>query len=616
VIAAVALVVAAGWWFFRGRSTPAFTERDVILIADFQNTTGDAVFDDALKQAVAVQLQQTPFVTILPDQQILATLRLMQRRPDEPVHGAVARELCQRAGARATVEGSIAPLGSSYVIAVGVHDCGTGAPIAQEQTQADSKEGVLKALGSVVTKLRGGLGESLASIQKNDVPAEATTKSLEALRAYGLAVKTRITRGDEQAIPFLTQAIERDPDFALAHAKLGVVYSNVGRRDEARRATERAYELRDRVSEYERLYILWSYYARVQDDDAKERETLELLTTTYPRDFAARNNLGIYYMSRGEFADALAQFNAAAEIAPSEPLPPTNAAFALVSLGRYEEGMAMAERATRIRPARSLANLQWIQAHLHYDPREASFREAAEKITPPDAALQVAQSIALWDGRFRDYEADQLKLIQLARAAKKPDTVRTLEFSELILRAILQGGPYLDRLRQATLTPDATPGLREQGMGVLAIAGDIDSVRRELPRMERDVKPGTAPSEALIVVRAYVKAADGRVDEAVADLQGVIPADTRRWATYFNMGQIQERAGRKDAAIASYRKVVDAAPALGLNFTLSIARLSLGSLLAGKGDAAGAKVQFDILARQWEKADADFKPAVELKKLR
>ncbi len=249
-VPAALVLGVAGFWLWNSTRTPAFTERDVLVVADFANSTGDAVFDDALKQAVSVQLQQTSFVTLLADQQVQTTLALMRRPPEEPVIGAVARELCQRAGARATVEGSIAPLGSSYVIALGVHDCQSGAAIAQEQTQADSKEGVLKAVGTTVTSLRQRLGESLASIKKNDVPVEATTSSLEALRAYGQGQKARATKPDDAAIPFFQQAIDKDPNFALAHARLGVVYSNVGRPADAKASLRKAFDLRDRVSEY------------------------------------------------------------------------------------------------------------------------------------------------------------------------------------------------------------------------------------------------------------------------------------------------------------------------------------------------------------------------------
>ena len=611
----VAAIAAGGWWFWNSNRTPAFAERDLILIADFVNTTGDPVFDDALKQAVAVQLQQTPYVTPLADQQVQGTLRLMQRSADQPVVGDVAREVCQRAGARATVEGSIAPLGSSYVIAIGVHDCQTGAAIAQEQTQADAKEQVLKAVGTVVTSLRAGLGESLASIEKHDVPAEATTKSLEALRAYGLAVKTRTTKGDEAAIPFLQQAIERDPEFALAHAKLGVVFSNLGRADDAKAATDRAYALRDRVSEYERLYITWSYYARDGRDDGKALETLQLLTTTYPRDFAARNNLGIYYMGQGKLAEALDQFRAATEIAPGEPLPLGNAASALLFLGRFDEALPLVDRTLAIRPNVGLAINRWTNAHIRADARAGSFRDAAVKMAPPDVIAQVDQGIAVWDGRMRDYDAAQTTLVEMARTAKKPESVAGLEINGAVARALLLGGDHVTALHRAMAAPDVPVLLQQRAAAMLAMRGDPSFARRLLPRWERESPKTPQAQSSLTVLRAYVLAADGKIDEAVAALRGVTSTDPRQAGTYFDLAAIQERAGRVDDAMASYRKIIDAAPALGLNFTVSMARLALGRLLKARGDAAGANAQFEILTRQWANADPGFVPAEDLKKL-
>ena len=421
-VPAVFVLGVAGFWWWNSTRTPAFTERDVIVVADFANSTGDAVFDDALKQAVSVQLQQTSYVTLLADRQMQSTLALMQRKPDDPVVGAVARELCQRAGARATVEGSIAPLGSSYVIALGVHDCQSGAAIAQEQTQADSKEGVLKAVGTTVTALRKHLGESLASVAKYDVPAEATTRSLEALKAYGLGVRARATKSDDASIPFFQQAIEKDPNFALAHAKLSVVFSNTGRGEDARAEAKKAYDLRDTVSEYERLYILWSYYSRT-GDDAKTKETLDILTTTYPRDFAAKNNYGIYLGGKGKIEEALAQYLAAHEVAPGEPQPASNAANSLFNLGRYDEGMKMADLVMSMRPDRGIANLRWIRAHLQNDPREPKFREEAVKYAPPDNVLQIEMALAIWDGRMADYAAAERKLVEFFRSNKREDAL-------------------------------------------------------------------------------------------------------------------------------------------------------------------------------------------------
>jgi tetratricopeptide (TPR) repeat protein/tRNA A-37 threonylcarbamoyl transferase component Bud32 len=616
--AALGVAVIAGgglWWSQRtsAPNAPALTSRDAILIADFVNTTGDAVFDDALKQAVAVQLQQTPFVTLLPDPQIQRTLQLMQRPADERVIGAVAREVCQRAGARATVEGSIAPLGSSYVIALGVHDCQTGASIARQQTQADAKEGVLKAVGGAVTALRETLGESLASIQKNDVPAEATTRSLEALRAYGLAIKTRMTRGDAESLPFFKQAIERDPNFALAYAKAGVVHQNLGFAEDAKAAITKAYELRDRVSEYERLYIEWSY-ARMQGDDAKQKETLELLTTTYPRDFAARNNFGTYYMGKGKFEEALEQFRAAHDLGPGEPLPSSNAAYALLYLGRYPEALPMIEHSLGVRPNPGLAVTRWVYAHVNGDPQEAAWRDAAVKISTPDNVQSVESGIAAWDGRVAEYVRIEADRLQKAAAAKAPN-LSSLEWNGRITRALMLGGAHADELRRAMASPTAPPQLVAQSAVVLAILGDLSAAKRELPKLERAAAAGQVQPVTLNAVRAYAASADGKHDQALA-LAAQLPGEDRRQASgYVSLAQLQLRAGHTDEAIAADRKMIDAAPAQGLSPLIGTTRLELAKLLADRGDTVGARAQLDVLARQWVHADADFKPAIEAKAL-
>ena len=498
-----------------------------------------------------------------------------------------------------------------------MHDCQSGAAIAQEQTQADSKEGVLKSVGAAVTALRKRMGESLASIAKNDVPAEATTRSLEALQAYGLGVKARM-KADDMAIPFFQQAIQKDPDFALAHAKLSVVMANSGRRDEARAAAAKAYELRDKVSEYERLYILWAYYTRVQIDDAKAKETLDVLTTTYPRDFAAKNNLGIYYSGKGKLEEAAAQYTAAHELAPSEPTPATNLAGVLFSLGKYDEAMKMADIAMTLRPTSGTATSRWVRAHLQQDPREATYREAAVKYATTDAVLQIELNCALWDGRLQDATATSRKLVEFFRAAKREDALANLEANELIGRVIAVGGPAaIEALKKAVAAPGAARPFVEQAAAALAITGDVSVVRRELPRAERDPVPAGSPTPRPIVtaMRAYVLSADGKHDEAIAAMQSILSEDIRQVSTYFNLGQVQDRAGRTDDAIASYRRVVDAAAVLGMNTTLSLTRLALGRLLNSKGDAAGAKVQFDILRKQWSRADADFAPVKELEKI-
>jgi tetratricopeptide (TPR) repeat protein len=277
--------------------------------------------------------------------------------------------------------------------------------------------------------------------------------------------------------------------------------------------------------------------------------------------------------------------------------------------------MKMAEQSLVVRPDRGLTVTCWVYAHIKGDAREAALREAAVKLAPPDNVLQVTQAMALWDGRMADYATAQRELIEMSRAAKKPDSVAALEQAELITRAVVMGGASLDALRQAIASPTAAKSTVAQGAIMLAVMGDLVVARREVSRLEREPQPPAGGSDQLVTLRAYVQGADGKVDDAIAGLQGTLSTDVRRAATYFTLGQIQERAGRIDDAIASLRRVVAAAPALGMNMTVAITRLALGRLLTGKGDAAGAKVQFDELERQWAHADPEFTLAQQLHKL-
>ena len=294
-VPAVLVLGVAGFWLWNSTRTPAFTERDVIVVADFANSTGDAVFDDALKQAVSVQLQQTAFVTLLADRQVQSTLALMQRKPEEPVdrrRRARAVPARGRARHRRRIDRAARDRPTSSRSA-----CTTarpGAAIAQEQTQADSKEGVLKAVGTSVTALRKRLGESLASIQKNDVPAEATTTSLEALRAYGLGVASARDEGGRRGDSVLPAGDREGSELRAGarEAQRRALESRPPRR-RRRRKRRRPTTLRDTVSEYERLYILWSYYART-GDDAKAEGDARGADDDVPARLRGEEQLGIY----------------------------------------------------------------------------------------------------------------------------------------------------------------------------------------------------------------------------------------------------------------------------------------------------------------------------------
>ena len=284
----VLAVLVAGGLYLRSRAPKSavtaapLTEKDMVVLADFTNSTTDPVFDETLKQALAVDLEQSPFLNILSDRKVGETLKLMGRAPTERVTADVARELCLRTGSKAVLSGSISNIGNEYVVSLDAVACNTGDNLAKERAEAGSKEGVLKALDTAATAMRTRLGESLASVQKFDVPVEATTPSLEALKAYSMGITTSRTKGDAEAIPFLKRAIELDPNFAMADVGLAVMYSNLGQASLAADYAKKAYDLRDRVSDREKYRISAFYFDRATGEVEKATEAYELWAKSYP----------------------------------------------------------------------------------------------------------------------------------------------------------------------------------------------------------------------------------------------------------------------------------------------------------------------------------------------
>jgi len=324
-VVVVALIVG-GLYYYRSHQTKPLTEKDTVILADFTNTTGDSVFDGTLRQGLSAQLEQSPFLNLLSDQQIAKTLTLMTQPKDARLTSELARDICQRTASAATIEGSIASLGSEYVVGLKAVNCHSGELLASEQVAASSKEQVLKALGEAATKLREKLGESLASVQKYDVPAESvTTPSLEALQAYTLGYQTMIVKNDATAaVPLFQRAISLDPNFAMAYARLGTSYRNLGQNLLAAENTRKAYELRERVSERERFYVDSHYQQQALGDLEAARKTYELWAQTYPRDEGPITNLGVIYGLLGEYDKQLASNQEALKLNPGSGIGHAN----------------------------------------------------------------------------------------------------------------------------------------------------------------------------------------------------------------------------------------------------------------------------------------------------
>jgi eukaryotic-like serine/threonine-protein kinase len=344
LVPAVVVLVAvaiAGAFYFRSRSTKhatALTEKDTIVLADFANSTGDGVFDDTLKQALSVALNQSPFLNVLPENKVAETLQMMSRPAGTKLTADIARELCQRAGSKVYLAGSIASLGSQYVLGLKAVNCHSGDPLAEEQVKAVSKEKVLDALGEAVSKLRTELGESLASVQKFDVPLEqATTSSLEALKAYSLGLKARNEKGAAAALPYHQRAIDLDPNFAMGYRDVGADYTSLGELGRASDYFTKAFQLREHASEREKLGIAADYYSNVTGELDKAAQTFREMIENYPQDFRPYRSLGFVYNRQGQYEKAAEIAMQAMRLAPDRIASYTNLASYTIALQRLDE---------------------------------------------------------------------------------------------------------------------------------------------------------------------------------------------------------------------------------------------------------------------------------------
>ncbi len=349
VVALVAVLIAGSLYFRSRPATPAtkatpLTEKDTVVLADFDNKTGDTVFDDALKQALAVELGQSPFLNILSDRKVSETLRMMGRPANDRITVDVGRELCLRTGSKALLGGEISSLGSHYLIGVNAVACNSGDTLAKEQVEAASKEDVLKSLSRAASSLRAKLGESLPSVQKFDVPIEATTSSLEALKNYSMGVTVGREKGDAPSIPFLKRAIELDPNFPMAYAGLSISYGNLGQPSLALEYATKAYGLRDRVTEREKLRIAADYFIATGEVD-KQSQTYELWVANYPRDYVPHSNLSAIYNYVGQQEKALAEMKEAVRLEPGDVDNYGNLAQVYLFLNKLDEAKAAVDQA-------------------------------------------------------------------------------------------------------------------------------------------------------------------------------------------------------------------------------------------------------------------------------
>ena len=615
LLAGVGLLVAAlaaGGLYLRGHGAQKLTEKDPILVADFVNTTGDSVFDGTLKQALAVQLEQSPYLNIVPDQTVRKALQFMGRPADERVTGAVAREICEREHLKALMAGSIASLGSQYVVALDATNCATGDSLAREQVTATSKEGVLGAVGKAASSLRGKLGESLASVQKFDTPVtEATTSSLEALKAYAAADTIRNGGGEAESIPLFQRAIELDPNFAMAHARLSAVYNNLGEEDQAVAESKKAFDLRDRVSERERFYIDDHYYTSTGDIE-KDKENLELDIRTYPNDSSPYANLAlIYELDYGAFEKAIPLGNEFSRLEPGAPFGYNHTAGPYMALNRLEEARSTLQRAMDAKADNLFIHNQLFQLAFLTGDADGMQRELkwAEGKASEYLLLNEAAAVAASHGKIRKAEQLWQRSVQdTDRLGFKETTADTKAFVAFTEAEVGNFAKAREQANQSAGLARARSNLAPASLA-LSIAGDAGRPQTTLAELGKRFPADTFLRNVTMSSVAALSALNHkRPDEAITALQAATPYEMGNGAAMYPVylrGLAYLQAKRGPEAAAEFQKIIDHRGIAPTAIEHSLAHLQLGRAYLLTGDTAKAKTAYQDFFALWKDADAD-----------
>jgi len=604
--------VVAGGLYWRSRGSQKLTGKDSILLADFVNTTGDAVFDGTLKQALAVQLEQSPYLNIAPDQTVRKALQFMGRPADERVTGSVAREICERVHMKAMLSGSIASLGSQYVIALDATNCATGDSLAREQVTAPTKEGVLAAVGKAASSLRGKLGESLASIHKFDTPVtEATTSSLEALKAYAAADVLRNGGGEAESMAGFQRAIALDPNFAMAHARMSAIYNNLGEDDHQLEEAKKAFDLRDRISERERFYIDDHYYTAIGDVE-KNKEVLELATRAYPNDSAAFGNLALEYnLFFGDFDKAIPLASECARIEPDAPFGHFHVALGYMGLNRFEEARAMAQRAVAAKADNMfihqlLFNLSYLENNADGMQQELKWGEGK----PSEyLILNEATGVAASHGQMQKGRELQQRSVQVTDRYGFKDTSADTDAGWALTEA--ETGNTAKAREFATQSASLAHGRANLEFVALSLAmsGDESRARTIVDDLAHRYPADTIFHNVYMPAVAALIALNRKAPEqAIEALEASAPYEmgtTQFPLPAYLRGLAFLQAKRGAEAAAEFQKIVDHRGIAATSVEHSLARLGLGRAYVISGDTAKAKAAYQDFLALWKDADTD-----------
>jgi serine/threonine protein kinase/tetratricopeptide (TPR) repeat protein len=614
-----ALVLATVGYFLFARHTAALTDKDTILLADIINTTGDSVFDGTLKQGLTVQLGQSPFLSLFSDARVRQTLRLMGHSPDDRVTVEIAREICQRQGLKALITGSIASLGSHYVLTLQAINSQNGEMIASEQGEAESKEQVLKTLSQTAIKLREKLGESLNSVERFDAPLEVTTASLEALKAYSLASEQASGGKWSEAMDHYKHALELDPNFASAYTGLGVCYANTNQPKLAAENVSKAYALRDRVSEVERLRITSFYYFDVTGELDKYIEVLDLYKQTYPRDDRPYINLSVAYDRIGQWEKSAAEAGEAIRINPNTVAPQTNLARALMRLQRYDESLAVLDRAFKQYKLDNDIFHNWIYNIAFIRGDASSMKHEVETLTGKSGeymALDWQTNSSAFGGRWQQAQDFSRRSIDLA-AHSNTKAVAAQYAAEEALRAAVFGQCAQTKaaVTQALSFEHNQVSLTRSGLA-LALCGEVAQAQSLIDELAKDYPHFTMVNEIwLPPTRAALELDKGNAAQAITELQaaGRYEAAGEFWPQYVR-GLANLKLGKGAEAAIEFQKILASRGYAPMSPLYPLAHLGLARAATLQNDSTKSRKAYEDFFAFWKDADPDIPILIEAKK--
>jgi eukaryotic-like serine/threonine-protein kinase len=623
-------LLATGGLYYRSRHLARrLTERDTIVLADFANSTGDAVFDDALGTALRVSLRQSPFLNMLSDSEVAKTLQLMTRSPDAKLTSDVARELCQRVGSKAYIAGAIGSLGTEYVLELKAVNCQSGDILAQEQVTAASKEKVLDAMGAAASKLRAGLGESLATVQKFDVPLQqATTPSLEALKSLSLGRRAGNEQGDEAALPYHQRAIELDPNFAMAYNAVGADYSNLGQLRRANENYGKAFQLRDRASERERLAITADFYLNVTGELDKAAQTYQEEIESYPRSSVAYGDLGVVFALQGQYQKATEATKQLIRLAPDQVSSYVNLANCALALQRFDEARQIIHEQAPKLDDFTFHDALYALAFLGAD--SAAMREQqqwfASKPEAENYGLSLASDTEAFAGHLAKARELTKRAVDTAIRANNKET-GAIFLDNAALRDAAYGNPAETRRFAAEglkLAP-ASQGVESEAALAFAMAGDTSRAELLAQALEKRFPLDTQMQslwlpaiKAQLALQRKSPASALNIPQAASPLEfGQIVFLNNLSCLYpvYVHGEAYLAAGQGNAAAAEFQKILDHSGIVWNCWTGALAHLgvaranALESRTSRGAEAQAARVRalaaYKDFFTLWKDADAE-----------